>query len=136
MPSIKSSAIRRCFLGAVGFVALAASADPSHVVRAQGAVPEQRRIIIYVWDGFRPDSVNQIRFVLRLFRERLVESRLIRPRIDLDENVAFLDHLALLERDLGDLAVDPAVHRDGVVWLHGAEPVGGRGNPLFAPTRR
>jgi predicted AlkP superfamily pyrophosphatase or phosphodiesterase len=60
MPAIESSGIRRCFLVAVSFVAITASAEPSHVVLAQGAVPEQRRIIIYVWDGFRPDSVNPV----------------------------------------------------------------------------
>ena len=60
---------------------------------------------------------------MRLLRDRLIERRLIRARIDLDENVAFLDHLALFEVDLGDLAIDAAAHDNGLVRLHDAEPV-------------
>jgi hypothetical protein len=67
--------------------------------------------------------VLEVRLVLRLLRERLIEGCLIRTRIDLDENVALLDHLALFKFDFSDLAVDAAAHRDGVVRFHGAEPV-------------
>ena len=67
--------------------------------------------------------VLQIRLVLRLLRERLIERRLIGPRIDLHEKIAFLDHLALFEGDLDDLAVDAAAHSHRVVRLHGAESV-------------
>ena len=61
--------------------------------------------------------------VLRLLGDRLIERRLIGPRIDLHENVALLDHLALLEGDLDDLAIDAAADENGLVRLHGAEPV-------------
>ena len=67
--------------------------------------------------------VFQARLVLRFLRKRLIEGGLVRARIDLGEKIAFLDHLALSERDLDDLAVDAAAHGHGVVGLHGAESV-------------
>lgn len=67
--------------------------------------------------------VLEIRLVLRLFRDCLIERRLIRARIDLNENVAFLDHLALFEVDLDDLAIDSASHKNGLVRFDDAEPV-------------
>ena len=60
---------------------------------------------------------------MRLLRNRLIERRLIRARIDLNENIAFLDHLALFEGDLDDLAIDSAAHKNGLVRLDDAEPV-------------
>ena len=68
-------------------------------------------------------GVLQVGLVLRLLGERLIESRLIGPRIDLHESIALLHHPALLEGDLDDLAVDAAAHGDGVVGLHRPEPV-------------
>ena len=65
--------------------------------------------------------VLQRRFVLGLLPERLIEGRLVGPRIDLGENITHLHHLALFEINLGDLAVDPAAHRDRVVRLDDAE---------------
>src|SRR5271166_7020597 len=68
-------------------------------------------------------SVLEARLVLRLLRNRLIERRLIRAWIDLDENIAFLDHLAQFEVDLDDLAIDSAAHKNGLVRLDDAEPV-------------
>ena len=67
--------------------------------------------------------VLQRRFVLGLLRDRLIEGGLVGPRIDLGQNITLLHHLALFEIDLGDLAVDPAAHRDRVVRLDDAEAV-------------
>ena len=66
---------------------------------------------------------SQICFILCLFRERLIESSLVGPGIDLHEKIAFLDHLALFEGDLGNLAVNAAAHSHGDERFHGAEPV-------------
>ncbi len=44
-------------------------------------------------------GVDQLRLVLALFRHRLIERRLQRRRIDLGEDVAFVDLLALAEVD-------------------------------------
>src|SRR6185312_16072830 len=49
--------------------------------------------------------------------------RLVGPRIDLDQHVAFLDHLALLEADLDYFPVDPAADQHRVERLHRAETV-------------
>ena len=68
-------------------------------------------------------GVLQIGLVLRLLGQRLVERRLIGPRIDLHQEIALLHHLALLEGDLDDLAVDAAADGDGVEWLHRPEPI-------------
>ena len=51
-------------------------------------------------------GVGEIGFVLGLLGLGLIEGRLERPRIDLDQRVAFLDELAFLEGDPVDLAVD------------------------------
>ena len=67
--------------------------------------------------------VLETRLVLRLLRDRLIERRLIRARVDFNKNIALLDHLALLEVDLDDLAIDAAAHQDGLVRLHGAKPI-------------
>ena len=66
-------------------------------------------------------GVGEIGLVLRLLGLGLIERRLERPRIDLDQRVAFLDELAFLEGDLVDLAVDAGAHHHGVEALHGAE---------------
>ena len=66
-------------------------------------------------------GVGEIGFVLRLLGLGLVERSLERPRIDLDQRVAFLDELAFLEGDLVDLAVDAGAHQHGIEALHGAE---------------
>ena len=67
-------------------------------------------------------GIGEIGFVLGLLGGGLIERRLERPRIDLDQGVAFLDELAFLEVDLVDLAVDPGADHDGVEALNGAEP--------------
>ena len=67
--------------------------------------------------------VLQVGLVLRLLGQRLVERRLIGPRIDFDEGIALLHHPALLEQDLDDLAVDAAAHGNGAERLHRPETV-------------
>ena len=67
--------------------------------------------------------VFQHRLVCGLFRERLVEGRLVGPRIDLGENIALLHYLALSEIDLRDLAVDAAADSHRVVRLDDAQSV-------------
>ena len=66
-------------------------------------------------------GVGEIGLVLRLLGLGLVERRLERPRIDLDQQIALLDELAFLEGDLDDLAVDAGADQHGVEALHGAE---------------
>ena len=66
-------------------------------------------------------GVGEIGFVLDLLGLGLVERGLERPRIDLDQRVAFLDELAFLKRDPVDLAVDAGANQDGVEALNGAE---------------
>ncbi len=53
----------------------------------------------------------------------LKQLHLERPRVDRGEEIAFLDDLALPEKDLHELAVDPALYRDRVEGGHGAETV-------------
>ena len=68
-------------------------------------------------------GVLQVGLVLRLLGERLIERRLIGPRIDFHEGIALIHHSALLEGDLDDLAVDAAAHGDGAERLHCPEPI-------------
>ena len=68
-------------------------------------------------------GVVQIGLVLCFFGLRLLERSLIGPWIDLHQQIAFLHDVALTEVDLGDLTIDAASNRDGVVRLHGAKPV-------------
>ena len=74
------------------------------------------------WRAWRSASrsslgVGEIGLVLRFLGHRLLERGLEGPRIDLGEQVALLDHLAFLEGDLHDLAVDPGADHNGVVGL-------------------
>ncbi len=50
-----------------------------------------------------------------------LQLRLIDAVVDLRQEVALLDELALLERHLGKLAVDLSLYRDGVERTDGAE---------------
>src|SRR4029077_2564936 len=52
--------------------------------------------------------VLQARLVLRFLGGRLIERGPEGARVDLDQKITFLDDLAFLEGDLGDLAVDAA----------------------------
>ena len=56
-------------------------------------------------------GVGEVGLVLRFLGDRLIESGLKRPRIDFGEKIAFIDHLAFLEADLVDLAIDARTHR-------------------------
>ena len=67
-------------------------------------------------------GVGEIGLVLFLLGLGLIERRLVRPGIDLDEQVALIDHLAFLEGDLVDLAVDAGTHQDGVEALNRSKP--------------
>src|SRR5205807_8241247 len=66
-------------------------------------------------------GVGEQRLVTRLVGLGLAQLRLERPRVDQREQIALLDVLALAERDLLDLAVDPHLDRDRVERLHGAD---------------
>ena len=59
-------------------------------------------------------GIGELRLVLRLLGDRLIELRLVGGRIDLGEHVAALDVLAFLESDADELAVDLRAHRHGV----------------------
>ena len=83
-------------------------------------------------DGERADGavalevalgVCEQRLVERLLGDRLVEDRLKWPRIDLQEEIALLDHLAFLEGDLVDLAVDARADGHRVPALHDAQAI-------------
>src|SRR6185312_13065250 len=63
----------------------------------------------------------ELRLVTLLGRGRAIEPRLVRPRVDLEQQVAFLDVLALAKIDFDDLAVDSRFDRHGLVGLHRAE---------------
>ena len=62
-------------------------------------------------------GVGEIGLVLRFLRGGLLERRLKRSGVDLGQEIALLDHLAFVEADLHDLAVDPGAHENGVVGL-------------------
>ena len=62
-------------------------------------------------------SVAEIGFVLRLLCGRLFERGLKRPRIDLSQQITLADHLAFLEADLDDLAVDTRARRNRIESL-------------------
>ena len=62
-------------------------------------------------------GVGEVGLVLRFLGDGLVERGLERPRVDLGQKIALLDHLAFVEGDLHDLAVDARPDQDGVVGL-------------------
>src|SRR5207248_3446157 len=62
-------------------------------------------------------GIGQIGLVLRLFGFRLVEDCLIRPGVDLGEQVSLVDQLPLFEGDLVDLAIDAGPDNDRVEAL-------------------
>ena len=61
--------------------------------------------------------VRELRRVLRLGRNRLLERGLVRPRIDLRQQVALVHRLALGESDLLQLAVHARRHGNGIERL-------------------
>ena len=67
-------------------------------------------------------GVRQERFVARQRPFGLLQSNLIGTRVDLDQKIALFDRLAFLERDLGDLAADLALHRNRGDRRDRAEP--------------
>src|SRR5581483_464396 len=68
-------------------------------------------------------SIGELRLVLGERGARLIESGLKRTGIDLGEELAARDLLALGESDFGELAVHSRCHLHGVVRLYGAESV-------------
>ena len=67
-------------------------------------------------------GIGQVGLILRLLGLGLVERGLVRPRIDLDQQIALFHQLAFGEGDLVDLAVDPGPHLHGVEALNSAKP--------------
>ena len=65
--------------------------------------------------------VDELRLILALFRYRLIQRRFQRGRIDLGQDIAFMNLLALTEVDRDELAVDLGPDRDGVERLNRAE---------------
>ena len=62
--------------------------------------------------------VGQLRLVARHLALGLGQLHLEGARIDLGQQFAGLDHLALFEQDAHQLSIDPAAHRHGSEW-HG-----------------
>ena len=58
--------------------------------------------------------------------------KLVGPRVDLREEIAFLDHLPFGESHFGELAVDLGLHGDGRDRRHGAERVDDDANIALA----
>ena len=81
-----------------------------------GTVPDHRAFITSSACAHSPTG-----FVARLGRLRLIQLRLKRPRIDLRQQVALLDVLALDEIDRLQLAIDAHVNRNAIERLDGAE---------------
>ena len=94
---------------------------------------DQRLLLVIALPGLEPGAeelgiaveielgAGELGLVLLLGRLRLFERRLVGPRIDLEQRIAFLDLLAFLEIDLDDLAVDPGLDGDHVVGLNRAD---------------
>ena len=61
--------------------------------------------------GFVAENTRQLRFILRLLGQRLVEHRLVRSPVHDRQHVAGFDVLSLRERHLHELAIDAAPHR-------------------------
>ena len=79
-------------------------------------------------------GVGERRLILGLLGLGLVEGGLERARVDLRQKVAGLDHLAFIEGDLDDLAVDAGADGHRVLGLRLAEPVDEDG--IVGPRRR
>src|SRR3984957_8635300 len=90
------------------------------VVALPGLPPRADQLFITVEIQLGAD---ELRLVFLLIGLRLLKRRLKRARVNLEERLALLDILALLEIDLDDLSVDPALDRDHVVGLDRAEAV-------------
>ena len=80
------------------------------------ALLRQRGVAVEIGQGIR-----ELRLIAIAVRRQLVDLGLIGTRVDLREQVAGMDRLALGEVDADDLALDLAAHDDGVVGDHGAD---------------
>ena len=81
--------------------------------------------------------IRQLRLVLGDLRLRLVEQRLIRPRVEFKEDVPLLDQRPFLEVDLVQVAPDVRPHLDGIDRGRPARVVRGVGDvPLDGVTDR
>src|SRR5262249_17826295 len=89
------------------------------IVALLGLVPGGNELRVSFEVGLSP---NELRLVFLFYRERLLEGGLIRPGIDLEERISLLNILALLELDLDNLTIRPALDRHRVVRLNGANP--------------
>src|SRR6202040_3423746 len=84
------------------------------VVALPGLPPRADQLFITVEIQLGAD---ELRLVFLLIGLRLLKRRLKRAWVNLEERLALLDILALLEVDFDDLSVDPALDRDHVVGL-------------------
>ena len=81
--------------------------------------------------------VRQLRLVLTNLGLRLVERRLIGPRVEFEQDVALLDRCPFLEVDLGEVAPHVRLHLDGVHRRCPCRKVGVVGDvPLHGVTDR
>ena len=59
-------------------------------------------------------SLAERRLIVRQLALYLCQSRLVRPRVYIQQWIAFVDHLAFTIKDIHDLALHPARNRDGI----------------------
>ena len=71
----------------------------------------------------RDFGVGKLRFVLRFFSDRLIQSCLERPRIDHRQEITRLYILPFGEKNFLQLTIHARVNRDGVERLHRAQAV-------------
>ena len=67
-------------------------------------------------------GVVQQSLVVRQRSFRQIQLNLVRPRVDLDDGLTFLDKIAFVEIHFHQLAVDPRFDRNGIKGLHIAQP--------------
>ena len=105
--------------------------DSALVALHRGLVLPHQRLLgvdLLAGDGIlRKKGAVALKVYARVLEQRLVarelpggqgELDLERPGVDLGKEVASADHLALLERDAHDLAIDTAAHQHGIERRH------------------
>jgi hypothetical protein len=68
-------------------------------------------------------SVSALSLILGELPQGLRKLDLERTRIDLRKEISFVDELAFLERDTGELTVHAAANRDGIEGRDGAKAI-------------